>query len=201
MSTKDTSGNDETQGGMLFSAMGLLLGLSYFLLFLQPVRSRFGILDTAFHSIDRPEDRPHTLQWITTQSAANFLVTIPFSSYLMMINRMELVFIVIMINGIGDGLAEPVGIRFGKHKYQTRAFFTKKKFTRSIEGSACVFFTALATVVFFGASFGPARFIIVLVSMPILMTLAEAFAPHSWDNPFLSAGGQVILFLVLQFVG
>ena len=26
----------------------------------------------------------------------------------------------------GDGLAEPVGIRFGRHKYETYAFFQKR---------------------------------------------------------------------------
>ena len=39
---------------------------------------------------------------------------------------MELVIIIMIINGIGDGLAEPIGIRFGKHKYKIYALFQKK---------------------------------------------------------------------------
>ena len=36
----------------------------------------------------------------------------------------SLVVIPILINVIGDGLAEPVGVRFGKYRYKTKALFT-----------------------------------------------------------------------------
>jgi len=189
------SGND-----LIMSTIALLSGLSFFLLFIKPIRKRVNVFNIAFLSVDRPEDRPYTLLWITTQTAANFFVTIPLSAYLMMINRMELIFIVMIINGIGDGLAEPVGIRFGKHKYKTYALFTKKKYERSIEGSACVFITAIIIIIAFSSSFSPNQFIIALITIPILMTLAEAFAPHSWDNPFLFLVSEILLFLILQFV-
>ena len=111
----------------------------------------------------------------------------------------NIIFIVIIINGIGDGLAEPIGVRFGKHKYETYALFTKKKYTRSLEGSACVFITALITLILFGKSFNPIQFVVALIAIPIVMTLAEAFSPHSWDNPFLFVVGVSLLFLILQF--
>ncbi len=195
------SSNGNGNGPDLFIfIINLLSGLLYFVFFIKPIRKRVNVINTAFLSIDRPEDRPYTLLWITTQTAANFFVTIPLSAYLISINRMELIFIIILINGIGDGLAEPVGIRFGKHKYKTYALFTKKKYERSVEGSACVFITALITIIVFGPSFSPIQFIIALITIPILMTLAEAFAPHSWDNPFLFLVGEILLFLILQFV-
>ena len=50
-----------------------------------------------------------------------------------------LIFIPILINGLADGLAEPVGITFGKHKYKTRACLSTRKYERSYEGSLCVF--------------------------------------------------------------
>jgi len=199
-----STGNESTgsmQSDILFSALGLLLGLSYLLLFIPPIRNRISILNTAFMSIDRPEDRPYTLLWISTQTAANFLVTIPFSTYLLLINRMELIFIVMLINGFGDGLAEPIGIRFGKHKYETRALFTKRKYVRSIEGSTCVFIAALLAIIIFRMSFSPIQFLVALITIPIVMTLAEAFAPHSWDNPFLSLVGEISLFLIIEFLG
>ena len=186
------------QGDILLSALGLLIGLFYLFLFIPPIRNRINILDTAFLSIDRPEDRPYTLLWISTQSAATFLVTIPFSTYLLMINRMELIFIVMIINGFGDGLAEPVGIRFGRHKYETRALFTKKKYVRSLEGSACVLIVAIVTIFAFGRLFNPLQFLVALITIPVIMTLAEAFAPHSWDNPFLSLIGEILLVIIIQ---
>ena len=189
------NGND-----LIMSTIALLSGLFFLLFFIKPIRERVNVFNIAFLSVDRPEDRPYTLLWITTQTAANFFVVIPLSAYLMMINKMELIFIVMIINGIGDGLAEPVGIRFGKHKYKTYALFTKKKYERSLEGSACVFITAIITIIVFISSFSPNQFIIALITIPILMTLAEAFAPHSWDNPFLFLIGEILLFLILQFV-
>ena len=180
--------------------IGLLSGLSWFLMFIKPIRERVNVVNTAFLSIDRPEDRPYTLLWTSTQTAANYLVAILLSAYLMMINRMELIFIVIIINGIGDGLAEPIGVRFGKHKYKTYALFTKKKYERSVEGSACVFITALVAIILCGKSFSSIQFIVALITIPIVMTLAEAFSPHSWDNPFLFIMGEILLFLILQLV-
>jgi len=173
-SSSPSDGND-----FLNLIVGLLSGLSWFLIFVKPIRERVNVINTAFLSIDRPEDRPYTLLWTSTQTAADYLVSILLSAYLMMINRMELIFIVIIISGIGDGLAEPIGVRFGKHKYKTYALFTKKKYVRSIEGSACVFITALIAIILFGKSFSPIQFIFALITIPIVMTLAEAFSPHS----------------------
>ncbi|MBC8174032.1 MAG: hypothetical protein H8E82_00030, partial [Candidatus Marinimicrobia bacterium] len=101
---------------------------------------------------------------------------------------------------IGDGLAEPIGIRFGKHKYQTFALFTKRKYVRTLEGSACVFITSLIVIILFGSSLSTIQFIVALIAFPIVMTLAEAKAPHSWDNPFLFSIGGVLLYLIFQFV-
>ncbi len=192
--------SNESGNNFLLTAIGLFSGLLYLLLFIQPIRNRVKVLNTAFLSVDRPEDRPHTISWLTIQTTANFLVSLPFYAYLKTIQKMELLFIPMLINGIGDGLAEPIGIRFGKHKYKTYALFTKKKYERSIEGSACVFITVLLTIIVFSFSFSPIQFIIALITIPILMTLAEAIAPHSWDNPFLSLVGEILLFLILQFV-
>jgi len=186
-------------GDYTMQIVGLLSGLLFFALFLKPIRERVGIFNTAFRGIDRPEDRPYTLIWITTQTAANFLAAIPIAIYLDMINKPELIFIPILVNGIGDGLAEPVGVRFGKHRYQTSALFTKRKYVRSIEGSACIFITSIVVVILFGSLFSTSQFVIALITFPIIMTLVEAKAPHSWDNPILMAVGSVLLFLILHF--
>ena len=189
-----------SENNFLLSTLGLLSGLLFMAIFVKPIRERVNVINTAFLSVDRPEDRPFTLTWLTTQTAASFLVAIPLTGYLMSINKMELIFIIILINGFGDGLAEPIGIRFGKHKYETRALFTDRKYTRSIEGSACVFITGLLAVILFSSSFSTGQFILALLAIPILMTLAEAFSPHSWDNAFLLLVGEILLFLILELV-
>ena len=63
-----------------------------------------------------------------------------------------------VVNGLGDGLAEPVGIKWGKHKYQTRAIWYHGKvcsgeFVRSLEGSACVFMSGMVFPCTFYTSF------------------------------------------------
>ena len=195
-------GGGSSDGGfdIIMKIVGLLSGLLFFVIFLKPIRERVGFIKTTFSGIDRPEDRPYTLIWMTTQTAANYIIAIPVAMYLGFIDRPELIFIIILINGIGDGLAEPVGIRFGKHKYQTSALFAKRKYVRSIEGSACVFITSFIVVILFFSSFSTIQFIVALISFPIIMTLAEAKAPHTWDNPFLFAIGGIILFVIFQFL-
>ena len=89
---------------------------------------------------DRPEDRPHTLKWIIAGNIAPGLILLIFFRWLFdLTTQGNLVFIIVFITGIGDGLAEPVGITWGKHKYSTQGCFSPRKYTRSWEGSACVF--------------------------------------------------------------
>jgi len=120
--------------------------------------------------------------------------------FVMNAHHYDFVFIPILINGIGDGLAEPVGIRFGRHAYQTRALFTKKRYTRTLEGSACVFVTSIIAVLLYNPLLSPSQFIAALLIIPILMTLAEAFSPHSWDSPFLFLVGGLSLAGILEYL-
>lgn len=196
------TGSPDGPEGMeiILQIVALLSGLLFLLLFIQPIRTRVKIIDTAFHGIDRPEDRPHTLLWMTTQTAGNFLASIPISIYLKTVGMPELIFILIGINGIGDGLAEPVGIRFGKHKYTAKALFIKKIYTRSLEGSLTVFLVSAAAVLFSAGAFTTTQLIVLLAALPITMTLTEAKAPHTWDNPFLFLTGSLVLYLTLEYV-
>ena len=102
----------------------------------------------------------------------------------------------ILIVGIGDGLAEPVGVKFGRLKYRTYALFSKMKFARTIEGSCCVLVTSIIVIFFYKHSFTPQELIAALISIPIIMTLAEAFSPHTWDQPFLFFTGYSILYFI-----
>jgi phytol kinase len=180
------------------NTISVLSGLLFFFLFLKPIRERVNAFNIAFLCVDRPEDRPHTLLWIFTQTVVSMIVLISLNLYLIAINKRELIFIPILINAIGDGLAEPIGIRFGRHKYKTFALFTKKKYERSIEGSLCVFITSILVVLLSFPFFTSFQYIIALITIPISMTLAEAFAPHTWDNPFLCLIANFLIFFLLQ---
>lgn len=177
-----------------------IVSLLFLVIYIEPIRKRVPFIRTMFSSFDRPEDRPHTLLWLVTQVAAGNLVLVPLGMYLNSIGYYSLISIPIFINGLGDGLAEPVGIKFGKHKYETRALFTDKKFTRSYEGSVMVFLASIVILLIFQASFAPIQLIIALLIIPILMTLAEAFSPHTWDAPFLFLTGGVSIVMILNLI-
>ena len=104
--------------------------------------------------------------------------------------------IIILINAIGDGLAEPVGITWGKNKYEVKALFTSNRYTRSIQGSACVFITGVIVIVLFHNYFSPTQFIISLFAIPTVATVAEAKSPHTWDSPFIFLFTGITLLLI-----
>jgi len=179
---------------------GSMIGILTLAMYMRPVRNRCSVISTMFSSFDRPEDRPFTLFWLSTQIVASYLVVVFLMVFVMNEHHYDFVFIPILINGIGDGLAEPVGVRFGRHAFQTRALFTKKRYTRTLEGSACVFVTSIIAVLLYYRLFTPPQFIGALLIIPILMTLAEAFSPHSWDSPFLFLIGGLSLAGILEYL-
>ena len=166
----------------------------------KPIRSRIPIVGMFFKALDRPEDRPHTLLWLSTQIVGMILVMIPLGIYLHHMGYEELIYIPIIINAFGDGLAEPVGVRFGRHKYKTHALFTKRKYTRSLEGSACVLVSGFVAVAVLHASFTPPQLLAAFLTIPIIMTLTEAWSPHTWDTPFLFLVGGVLVGLIKNLV-
>ena len=176
--------------------IGSVVAIAGLIIYIKPIRTNSRLIQRMFLSFDRPEDRPNTLLWLTTQTAVGYLVVIPIVIYFFKIGYENLLLIPILVNGIGDGLAEPVGIRFGRLKYKTYALFSKIKYERTIEGSACVFFTSIIVIIFFQSSFTSSEFICALVVFPIVMTLAEALAPHTWDTPFLFLFGYLTLYIV-----
>ena len=176
--------------------IGSILAVTGLIIYIKPVRNKSNFIQRMFLSFDRPEDRPNTLLWLSTQTAFGYLVLIPFLILFYTSGYEYLIIIPILVNGIGDGLAEPVGVRFGKHKYQTYALFSKIKYERTLEGSACVFITSVVVILFFQSGFTSSEFIYVIIIFPIVMTLSEAFAPHTWDTPFLFLFGYSTIYLI-----
>ena len=99
-----------------------------------------------------------------------------------------LILITQIVNGIGDGLAEPIGVRFGQnHQYEVRGCFTKNNYVRSYQGSLMVFLSGVVAILYVYFAYGEysiAQLAMVLISVPIIATVVEAKAPHSLDNPF-----------------
>lgn len=167
-------------------------------LFARPLRVRVRFLATAFASFDRPEDRPYTLLWLSTQLLATYAVLLLMLAWLAHYGKTALIYITVLIAGIGDGLAEPVGVRFGRHTYRVRALFTDRVYTRSLEGSACVAASGVLAIFLLRGELDAWQIVLALAIIPAAMTLAEAFSPHTWDGPFLYLAGGASTVAVLE---
>jgi phytol kinase len=137
--------------------LAVAVGVLSLLVFCEPVRRRLSLVATMFASYDRVEDRPHTLRWLISQIFVGYLVIIPMAQLLAVQGLAELAVLPVLMHGFGDGLAEPVGIRFGRHKYSTRELFGDRRYTRSYEGSACVFLASVVILLAFHALFTPVQ--------------------------------------------
>jgi dolichol kinase len=187
--------------GPLFLFWGDFFTLLGFLVFIKPLRENCTFFMIQFNALDRPEDRPHTLKWIIGGNIVPGLFIIVFFRWLFAetgINP-DLALIFVFITGLGDGFAEPVGIWLGKHKYKTRSCADKTKYTRSWEGSACVWMSGLLFTTVYYASF-PTQlqfWTCALIIAPV-ETLVEATSPHTMDTAFLMSCGGLIIYTVIR---
>ena len=99
--------------------------------------------------------------------------------------------------GLADAVGEPVGIRFGRHRYRV-PLPAKVVATRSLEGSAAVFLASgiagaialrLAGAPLDGAMLEGAT-LLRLSLFAAACTLVEAAAPHGWDNLLLQVAAS-----------
>jgi len=185
-----------TEHGPLALAWGDWFTLLGFLILIKPLRERSRFFMLQFNSLDRPEDRPNTLNWIVAGNIVPGLICIVFFRWLYAsAGQQDLSYIFIMITGVGDGLAEPVGIAWGKHKYWTRGIFSERAYRRSWEGSACVFLSCIIFCEMFWYTFeNPWQHWVAMILLAPTMTYDEAKSPHTIDSPFLmSLGGFELL--------
>jgi phytol kinase len=180
---------------VLFSVQSLcgLLTDSYFF------RRRSKILAYAYVSWDRIEDRPYSMRYDQIEDLLRFAIYLPF---MLLFGEMSAIILIPnLVNQFGDGLAEPVGIRFGKHSYRARAIwydgkFWSGNFVRTVEGSAAVLVVTLVVLLFYSSFFTPTQYVVTLIALPILMTLAEAVSPHTADGPLIALCGCSFLAVV-----
>ncbi len=186
------------RGGIDTALFSSLTFLATIWLMSAPMRSRFPVLATVFAAFDRPEDRPYTLKWLATQILATYLVLLAVLVVLERYDKVALIYITILVAAIGDGLAEPVGVRFGRYAYRTRALFTERTYVRTLEGSACVLLSGFLAVYVMRGQLAPQQLFPALAVIPLAMTLAEAWSPHTWDGPFLYGAGGFSTIAILE---
>ena len=88
-----------------------------------------------------------------------------------------------MVTGWGDAVGEPVGDRWGKHRYRVPSLAGVVA-TRSLEGSGAVFLasTAAAALALFGMGYGASVSVGVGAACGAAGAAVEAFSNHGLDN-------------------
>ncbi|CBN74986.1 conserved unknown protein [Ectocarpus siliculosus] len=188
--------------GTLELSWGVWVTLIGFLVMIKPIREAVPLFMLQFNGLDRPEDRPHTLEWIIKYNIWPGEIMIVFFAHLFRQSyQRDLVYILVFVTGVGDGLAEPVGIWLGKHKYMVRSCDADKYYERSFEGSCCVFIVTVATIIMVFTSFATFwQFLVALLTLPMALTLAEAFSPHTMDTPFIMGVGGAMLYAIIKLL-
>lgn len=162
---------------------------------LDPIRKRSNFLEFLFKSVDRPEDRPYTNFWFISQLTISIVIISCAAVFFQYIEKDNLLYIPLLILVLGDGLAEPVGIRFGKHTYNVKGLFVSNTYVRSLEGSSCVWISAIASTLIYYNDIEKSGIVFTLVLLPPLVTFAEAYSPHTWDNPIILITGYITMII------
>jgi len=160
----------------------------------QPVRERFDFFMVQFKALDRPVDRPYTIYWLTTQMVSLWVTILILGA----VSPTAMIIAVFIMN-FGDGLAEPVGITFGKHKYKVKAFMARRWYWRSYEGSATVYIVSIFCVIggwLIVGVWSTLQFILMLILVPPIATLAEAISPHTWDSATVTGFSGLTIALI-----
>lgn len=147
-----------------------------------------------YEAIAREQDAPHRSRYIVYSYLATFgggvlanmLMGGPFALF------------GYLITGIGDAVAEPVGVLFGKHKYRVLNFNRPLSY-RSFEGSAAVFIATVFVLSAYAFFFPGVLNVEVhtLLGCALICTLLEAWSPQGWDNLLLQVGGSVAVYTLL----
>ena len=107
-----------------------------------------------------------------------------------------------LLCGSADAVAEPIGLRFGKHRYQVPSLRKVRISDRSVEGSLSMFIVSVILSLLFFLFLYHLPFAKALISSLLLsfaVVMVEAFSFHGADNFTIqiTASGLAYLFIRL----
>jgi phytol kinase len=155
-------------------------------------RAPFALL---FHGHARESDAPYE----GTHVWASWLLAVYGLALADLLFGMAVTRTAALLLGVGDGLGEPVGVRFGRHRYPVPAPWAGGGRVRTVEGSAAVFAGSFVIVVLCclwdGGAAAPAVRLAAAAAVALAVAVVEAVSPHGVDNFTIpvAAGGVVWL--------
>jgi phytol kinase len=181
--------------GLGFEAVNLLGGVvALYVLALL----RLGDGNVFYEGLARESDRPQRSFYIVlpflATAAGGILSTLFFGGFAT---------VGFAVAGCADALAEPIGIRFGKHRYRVPNFGGGVTSSRSLEGSVAVLaasFLAAVLVLWVlrdGATGGASSVLLSAAVIAVLGTVVEAISHHGLDNLTLQVVASGIAHFLL----
>lgn len=131
-----------------------------------------------YEALARQTDAPHRTLFVlvplVTTAVGGLAANIFFPSH---------AYLGYLVGGWGDAIGEPVGTRYGRHRYSVPSLAGVRA-TRSLEGSAAVLFMGLlaATLALLAAGVAPATAFKVGALCGLAGALVEAVSSHGLDN-------------------
>lgn len=146
-----------------------------------------------YEALARPSDRPRRTLFIVIP-----LMTTALGGVLANLLFAHVAFVGYLVCGWGDALGEPVGTRWGKHRYRVPSLAGVPA-TRSVEGSSAVFLGGSAAA-FLGLLIGgiaPVTAALVAIAAGLAGALVEAFSTHGLDNLTVQVAAAAAAFFLL----
>jgi len=135
-----------------------------------------------YEAIAREKDAPHRTWYIVVPYLATLLGGVVATAI-----SPEAAVLGFLVCGLGDAAGEPVGTRFGRHRYRVPAPGRVASF-RTLEGSAAVFVVSWAALLIglalLGSPVNPGT-VAIAAGIALASALTEAVAPHGGDNLLL----------------
>ncbi|MGQ0560302.1 MAG: hypothetical protein ACT443_00345, partial [Gemmatimonadota bacterium] len=131
-----------------------------------------------YEALARPSDAPHRTLFIIVP-----LLTTMFGGIATNTFFMPYAYIGYLVAGWGDAVGEPVGSKWGRHRYKVPSM-SGVPAQRSIEGSLAVFLVGSTSAIIglhvYGAT--PPNAVLIGLACGFAGALAEAFSTHGLDN-------------------
>jgi len=149
-----------------------------------------------FRAVARPTDAPHERFYVVVPlcmtAAGGILANLLFA---------QCAIVGYAVTGWGDAVGEPVGARFGRHRYRVPTL-TGIACTRSLEGSLAVLAASIlaAVLTLAGGGFGleAAQVLWFALVVALASTLVEAVTFHSLDNLTIQLAASGTTWVLLR---
>ena len=150
-----------------------------------------------YEGIGREQDHPHRSLYIGVP-----FITTAIGGLLNNYLFAELALVGYLVSGWGDAIGEPIGVRFGRHRYKVPSL--KGVYCeRSIEGSIAIFLmssfgTAVALILISGIIW----WFVILIALVVGLAAAliEAVSPHGLDNLTTQVGAVTVCACIIWYV-